>query len=183
MRSAATPAPTHMVETVSRREFAKICGVSDKTVRDWIKAGRIPIEDDDRIDPDRAAEMLAATDQRTNTPRKAPRTSEADVEPKSNKPTLVQAQTAKVITEARIQGLKLAEMEGELVRKSEIQKAIISFAQTYRDQLIALPARVGAQFAADLQAQGTDTRVVIMLLEKYVREYLSELSRVRSPEL
>ena len=174
---------------MTQKEYAEHKGVSRKTVSRWLHADRIKLDKNGKIDPADADLRLAATDRSSQSPRNregepgetatlSPRMRVGDPD------TLTDAQKEKIITETHIAQLKLEELQGLLVRKEVVAKEVGRLAQEYRDQLLSWPARSAAQMVADLQAAGVqeiDQRLLHVTLERYVREYLAELSRAVRP--
>ena len=50
-----------------------------------------------------------------------------------------------------------------------------------RDALIAWPGRIGHEMALDLKQKGNEPRVVIGILEKHVKRYLTGRAHVERP--
>jgi len=94
--------------------------------------------------------------------------------------TLTEAQTAKTIIQARLTQLKVQEEKGELVRKAFVAEQVFRWFRQERDAWQVFPARMGPRMAAELDV---DPRLLIIALEKYVREYLGDLAVMEPPEL
>ena len=75
---------------------------------------------------------------------------------------------------AEMRELDLLERKGELVDAATIQDAVFTRFRELRDAWLNWPARIGAVMAAELNVDGA---LVIVTLEKHVREQLTVLSR------
>ena len=173
-----------MIDTaqhLSNRAYAKRRGVSEAVVRKWLSQGKI--EKDPRtgkIDPATADGMLAKNLSRLpNNRRDAKKNGAQKVNGK--RVSLTEAQTKKVNAEARLAELKVAEQEDRLIDKEAVLEFVFKLFRDERDALIAWPGRIGHELALDLKQKGNEPRVVIGLLEKYVKRYLSERANVDRP--
>jgi hypothetical protein len=85
---------------------------------------------------------------------------------------LLQAKTANEVLKAQTNRVRLARLKGELVNRDQAVAHVFKMARAERDAWLNWPARVAAQMAADLNADGHTLHV---LLEKAVRNHLIEL--------
>lgn len=167
-----------MPEGVSQRELAKILGVSEGAVRKAIKAKRISVLPDGRLDADAArAAWGASTDPVRTKVRTEPkvrmrgtqRPAEVRTEAEARQAiSLVarvlaeegaeaagpvdfgKARTAELILKARQRSLDQAEQEGRLVNRAAAEAAFFAEARAIRDAWIAWPARVAIELADEL---------------------------------
>jgi hypothetical protein len=182
---------------LSIRAYARRRGVSHVAVLRAIKQGRVPIEPDGTIDPQKAD----ASWQRSTDPARGkskPSASSAKLRPvgeaalgsvretlkeqglpAGGNVTFVQARTAHEIAKAHLARLRLQRMKGELVDRARATALVFRLAREERDSWLNWPPRVAALIAADL---GMDAHAVQKLIEAHVRGHLAELAEIR-PEL
>ena len=72
--------------------------------------------------------------------------------------------------------LRLQRLRGELIDRSRATALVFKLARQERDALLNLPARIAAQMAAEL---GVDAVTLQTVLEKYIRQHLSELAEIK----
>jgi hypothetical protein len=204
---------------VSRREYARLRGVSESAVRKAIAAGRITVEPDGTIDPEKAdrqwdertdptrqrgeharrlAAVTAAGTARARAAMGAPppgtkavpqaaldavrdtlHEEGADPEPgeaPGGEVSFMRARLANEILKAQLQKVKLGKAKGELVDRARAAQMVFDLARRERDAWIGWPARVASNMAAEL---GTDPHRMEEVLDRYLREHLSELAEIR----
>jgi hypothetical protein len=76
-------------------------------------------------------------------------------------------------TKALSDKLAVERERGNLVDKALAVRQVYSYAKKFRDGLQNLPARVGREIAAEL---GTDPALTTALLERHVREFLTDIA-------
>jgi hypothetical protein len=81
------------------------------------------------------------------------------------------AKTLREAAEARIAQLKLAELQGQLVRADEWAAALARRAAAFREGLLQIPARLSAQLAAE-----TDETRIHALLDAELRQVMLQLT-------
>jgi hypothetical protein len=81
------------------------------------------------------------------------------------------AKTLREAAEARIAQLKLAELQGQLVRADDWAAALAKRAAAFREGLLQIPARLSAQLAAE-----SDQARIHALLEDELRQVMSQLT-------
>ena len=170
---------------MSQREYARRRGISNSTVHDAVKAGRISTIDG-KIDPE-----LADREWRDNTDHSTPRNRITGKPKLARTPGVpsepmdlsgpdgasatgsgyAKARAAREIYTAQIAKLELDERRGNLVRADEVRLGAFNVARKTRDQLIALPERVSAILAAT-----TDVIVVQRILEEEIERICQEIS-------
>ena len=175
-----------MTDRLSIRAYARHRGVSDTAVRKAIEAGRITPNADGTINAAQAdAQWSKNTDAAQQRGKHKPFSNEAIAgiretlgesagafEPKGGGTTLLQAKTANEVLKAQTNRVRLARLKGELVNRDQAVAHVFKMARAERDAWLNWPARVAAQMAADLNADGHTLHV---LLEKAVRNHLIEL--------
>jgi len=150
---------------ISRRQYARRRGCAESAVRKAIATGRIALEADGTIDPERADAQWAATSE----PARVGHMSKASV-------TFVQARTATEVLRSQERRLKLQQMKGELVDRARAEALVFQLARQERDAWVNWPARAAALIAAEL---GIDPAATQKVLEAHVRAHLEELAEVR----
>lgn len=174
---------------VSIREYARHRKVSDAAVRKALKQGRIAAEPDGSIDIEQADRAWATN---TATPKTSP--PPADLEPVpteqvatvedvlcngeddilsvGKKVTYMQARTANEIVKAHTNHVRLRQLKGEMVDRSEALAHVFWLSRQERDSWQTWPSRVASQMAADLNM---DAHALHVALERYVRKHLEEI--------
>lgn len=177
---------------ISIRAYARHRGVSHVAVKKAIDTGRITPLSDGTIDPETADREWA---QNTTTPRSKTTTESAVKSPKpeptvmrtqepaepftgtpSTSTSLVQARTANEVVKAQTNKIRLAQLKGELVDRSQAVAHVFKLARAERDAWLNWPARVSSQMAAEL---GVDSHLMHVTLEKAVREQLIDLGDLK----
>ena len=178
---------------VSQREFAALWGKSRGAVQKAIASGRIRLEGDGTIDPDKAIAALAKNTDPAQVrqkekpkgkavPEAAIRAVGDTLRESGHAPltggstTFVQARTANEVLKAQERRVKLQKLKGELVDRAQAVALIRRIAQQERDAWQMWPTRVASALAADI---GADTHQVQVALEKLVREHLAQLADIK----
>ena len=183
---------------LSIRAYARHRGVSHVAVKKAIDTGRISQLPDGTIDPaaadaqwaantaptrrsvadlpsDKSAPQLSAATRET--PQAAARTTREAVVPptpalSSGGTSLLQARTVNEVVKAQTNKVRLAQLKGELVDRSQAMAHVFKLARAERDAWLNWPARVSAQLAAGLNA---DPHAVHVALDAAVRQQLQDL--------
>ena len=190
---------------LSRRGYARHRGCHEKAVRKAIASGRITVEPDGTIDPQKAdAQWVAMSDparQRGAAPKRsavaAARAGEravphAAIEAMRERrdldgerpagadagcgPNFLKARTASEILKVETARLRLAKMKGDLVNRARAETLVFRLGRQERDAWINWPARVAALMASEL---GVEPGAMRKVLESYVRGHLEELADIR----
>lgn len=186
---------------LSRRAYARHRGVAENAVRKAIAAGRITLEPDGTIDPEKAdRDWAARTDPAQQRGRHAPTAETQAREPSQDKAvprtaldtvqktlresgeksegdvTFLRARTANEVIKAQERSVRLAKIKGELVDRARAVATVFGLARRERDAWVQWPARVAALMANELHV---DPHQMETVLEKHVRRHLAELSDVR----
>jgi phage terminase Nu1 subunit (DNA packaging protein) len=164
---------------LSQAEFARREKVNPSTVSRWVKAGRIPVEPDGRIDPEKARRAREATE----SPLPHHQARKAQIEEQKQTPG-VNGSTAEIGAALKLETWKLqrakAEMAalevdvkaGLLVERANVNFVLDDFCAMQRRLLEALPRRV----AGPLAAHQSDPQAIRQTLDEAVRELLAEFS-------
>lgn len=194
---------------LSRRAYARhrkakgLPGVSETAVRKALADGRIELEFDGKIDPDKADRMWAATTeaakQRDNDliseRRKRAWREDADDDLKpvpneaasavdrhapdtgdSHTVTYAKSRAANEAIKAQMNELRLQALRGELVNRQDVETHVFDLARKERDSWLQFPARKSANMAAEL---GVDAHLMEQALDRYIRDHLTELAEVK----
>lgn len=191
-----------MPETISLAELARRLGRSKPTVLELARKGIIPRNDDGSFDEVAArAAYLANADPKQRKPlapmadntealTSAPATVDTLDEARdalslirrvlaeegrgmAGAPTYDDVRTAETILKARERAQAIAIADGEYIRKAPTFRQVEEGFAAIRKELQALPARYGAQIAAEC---GCDVGILDAALSKVIREFLDTLS-------
>ncbi len=178
----------------SQREVARRLGVSHTALQKAQRAGRIAPEADgawdvekvrarlaDSSDPVRKTAALvqpappvaarAAAPPPVAAPPPAP-----DPLPRAAQNTFHDARTANEVLKAQERRLRLDERKGKLVDKARALLLVHRLAKEERDAILAWPARVAAEMAAEL---GVDAHRLQTMMDTRLREHLAARHDVR----
>ncbi|CAH1657111.1 conserved hypothetical protein [Hyphomicrobiales bacterium] len=184
---------------VSRRELARILGVSEAGVRKALSQGKITALPDGTIDPEAAREAWAKNSDPARTKVRSARTVRTDPEQaapldegtareavnlikrvlmeeggaESTGLDFDQARTAETILKARERDIRIAKLRKELVPLEAVRKHVNRAFTGYRQAVQGIPARFGAQMAAEV---GCDVGLLDAALNKVIAMVLDELS-------
>ncbi len=175
---------------LSIRAYARHRGVSHVAVKKAIDTGRITPQADGTIEPNRAdlewAQNTVAARKpvaaKTASPAAEPiRPASAPVEPVAPPLTaggtsLLQARTVNEVVKAQTNKVRLAQLKGDLVDRSQAIAHVFRLARTERDAWLNWPARISAEMAAKLEVDAHELHVA---LESAVRDHLIELGDMR----
>ena len=184
---------------LSIRAYAQHRGVSHTAVAKAIKAGRISVEPDGKIDPAKAdaqwaRNTLPLQNLNTGAVKPAPKVATPPVStpvstapvanrelqpPLETRAAAPDYQTSRAIREAyaaRLAKLEFEERTGKLLNADEVKVKHFNLARLLRDRIQQIPRKLAPQIVAAVVAQ-PDQRVVEDLLMEAIREALEELSR------
>ena len=175
---------------LSIRAYARHRGVSHVAVKKAIDTGRITPEANGTIEPNRAdlewAQNTVAARKpvaaKTTAPAAEPiRPASAPVEPvapplSAGGTSLLQARTVNEVVKAQTNKVRLAQLKGDLVDRSQAIAHVFRLARTERDAWLNWPARISAEMAAKLEVDAHELHVA---LESAVRDHLIELGDMR----
>jgi hypothetical protein len=175
---------------LSIRAYARHRGVSHVAVKKAIDTGRITPEADGTIEPNRAdlewAQNTVAARKPVAAKTASPaaeliRPASAPVEPvapmlSAGGTSLLQARTVNEVVKAQTNKVRLAQLKGDLVDRSQAIAHVFRLARTERDAWLNWPARISAEMAAKLEVDAHELHVA---LESAVRDHLIELGDMR----
>jgi hypothetical protein len=169
----------------SQREVARRLGVSHTALQKAAHAGRIAPEpgggwDVEKVrarlaasgDPARKTAAMAAPQPQARPPPPAA----PDPLPRAAGGTFHDARTANEVLKAQERRLRIDERKGRLVDKARALMLVHRLAKEERDAILAWPARVAAEMAAEL---GVDAHRLQTLMDARLREHLAERTAVR----
>ena len=178
---------------LSIRAYAQHRGVSHTAVAKAIKAGRISVEPDGKIDSAKADAQWARNtlpSQNLNpgvskpTPNVATRPVSTVSSAEAHAPLETRAaapdyQTSRAIREAyaaRLAKLEFEERTSKLISKAEVDVKFFQLARQLRDRLQQIPRKLAPEIVA-LVVADPDVRGVTDVLEVAIREALEDLSQ------
>ncbi|GGG50418.1 hypothetical protein GCM10010964_42140 [Caldovatus sediminis] len=181
----------------SQREVARRLGVSHTALQKAQRAGRIAPEPDGAWDVEKVRARLAESSdpaRRTGAmaapaappllpparpvapPAPAPPPAAPDPLPRAAGSTFHDARTANEVLKAQERRLRLDERKGKLVDKARALLLVHRLAKEERDAILAWPARVAAEMAAEL---GVDAHRLQTMMDARLRQHLAERHDVR----
>ncbi|MBX6384023.1 MAG: elements of external origin [Microbispora sp.] len=178
----------------SQREVARRLGVSHTALQKAQRAGRIAPEADGAWDVEKVRARLADSSdpvRKTATlvpprpvpsrpaaapPPVAPMPPAPDPLPRAAQSTFHDARTANEVLKAQERRLRLDERKGKLVDKARALLLVHRLAKEERDAILAWPARVAAEMAAEL---GVDAHRLQTMMDTRLREHLATRHDVR----
>lgn len=177
----------------SQREVARRLGISHTALQKAQRAGRIAPEADgawdvekvrarlaDSSDPVRKTATLVqaavAAPRPASPPPVAAIPPAADPLPRAAQNTFHDARTANEVLKAQERRLRLDERKGKLVDKARALLLVHRLAKEERDAILAWPARVAAEMAAEL---GVDVHRLQTMMDTRLRQHLAERHDVR----
>lgn len=172
----------------SQREVARRLGVSHTALQKAQRAGRIAPEADGGWDVDKVRARLAeSSDPVRKTaafmapPPPPPRPTVApaaapDPLPRAAGNTFHDARTANEVLKAQERRLRIDERKGKLVDKARALLLVHRLAKEERDAILAWPARVAAEMAAEL---GVDAHRLQTMMDARLRQHLAARHDVR----
>lgn len=170
---------------LSRRAYARHRSVAESAVRKAIATGRITLEPDGTIDPDKAdRQWEAQTDPSRRRPsgKPVPRAAikavddtlrEAGTAAPGGEMSFLRARMANEVLKAQTAKVRLQKMKGELINRDNAIGTAFDFARRIRDAWMNWPPRVAADMAADL---GVEAHLMEQVLEQYIRQNLADLA-------
>ena len=171
---------------LSIRAYARHRGVSHVAVKKAIDSGRITPEADGTLDPQRAdAEWAKNTEAPRAGTRARPVRATVPQETTASAPagdthtalptggaSLLQARTVNEVVKAQTNKVRLAQLKGELVDRSQAITHVFKLARAEREAWINWPNRITPILAAEL---GIDEHTLFVALDVAVRVHLEEL--------
>ncbi|MBF0561961.1 MAG: hypothetical protein HQL37_08035 [Alphaproteobacteria bacterium] len=175
--------------TMTKSDFARSVNLSAARISQLIALG-LPVRPDGKIDPEPALAWMEDTLDRSHrrgtrqappTPRLAPSApTPAPAEPPrpATPMNMSHAEIRRMLDLVRVQRAKLdlEKEKGELVSRNVIRGELFAWARQERDAWLAWSRRVAPLLAAEVQG---DAGAVFALLDRHVREQLSDLAQPR----
>lgn len=90
--------------------------------------------------------------------------------------SFLRARMANEVLKAQTARVRLQKMKGELVDRARATNAVFDLARRERDAWMNWPPRVAANMAAEL---GVEAHAMEQVLDRYLRQHLSELAEVK----
>lgn len=159
----------------SQREAARRLGLSHTALQKAERAGRIAPEPGGGWDVEKLRARLAATGDPARATT-APRTASAPEPLPAAGTSFHNARTANEVLKAQERRLRLDERRGQLVDKRRALLLVHRLAKEERDAVLAWPARVAAEMAAEL---GIDAHRLQTMMDARLRRHLAERHDVR----
>ena len=165
-----------MTRKVTFTEFARMVGVSPSAISRAVSEGRLTA-DGKLLDPVGARAQWETNRQRRRRTRPADGADQAlpasgardaggggagGLGP-ANGASFWDAKLRRERAEATIAELKLAEMAGRLVLRSEVERLLFTAARVMRDQLLSIPPRLGATLAPLTDQRQIEERIAAEL--------------------
>lgn len=156
MASAASSAPSK----ATKAELARMLGVSRQAVGDLVRREILSEDKDGKIDVELARLALeqrvrpsSKTAQALNAPAASPAAPPAETD--QNDTAITSYHVAKTLNEAaqaRINQLKLREMQGDLIQVGAVRSELGSLLASLRESLMQIPSRLSPVVAAETDA-------------------------------
>ena len=151
--------PSTAIRKLTESGLARELGVSRQAIHDLVKRDILTKDKDGLIDVEMAKIALAnrvhpssktAAALQSTQPADTPPPSTAETEPDGTEITSYHvAKTLREAAEAQMARLKLAEMQGALIRIDAVKATLATVFATTRDALLQIPARMAPLLAAD----------------------------------
>ena len=174
--------------SISYRAYARYRGVSPEAVSKAVRTGRITVDADGKIDPEKAdRQWLENTDpaktlssasgnskRRGSSKIAGADTEAAATSPASGLPPFAQSRAIREAYEARLRKLEYEVKIGKLVSADEVRVDSFNIARITRDRLMNIPDRI-----APILASISDSLEIHKLISAEIRLACEELTRTR----
>lgn len=166
------------MSTMSQSDFADVIGKSRQYVHKLVKAGKLPVAADGRLDP----EICKALLQQMKDParvlaagNKQDLSALLDDEPDDAAPVQKQTYNQAALIHKLAQGqmiqLQLRKESGELVEKADVEREAFDCSRIIRDRLMTLPQEMAGELVGM-----TDEAAIRLYLRNKLRDALMEAS-------
>lgn len=181
MASEASTAPAK----ATKSQLARQLGVSRQAVSDLVKRGILVEDKDQLIDVELARLALAnrvrpsaktaqaLTGAMPQSPSASPPAGAAEQETGATVTSYHVAKTLNEIAQAKMNQLKLKEMQGELIRLTAVESVIGQALASMREHLLQLRARLAPMLAAE-----TDTFAIEQMLDAEISHALNHMAGI-----
>jgi hypothetical protein len=140
------------IHKLTEAGLARTLGVSRQAIHDLVKRGILSKDKDDLIDVEMAKIALAnrvRPSSKTAAALQGPATSGAPAPAADGEMTSFHvAKTLREASEAGISRIKLAEMQGKVVQRAEVDAAVFEISRALRDGLTNTARRIAAEVAS-----------------------------------
>jgi len=173
------------LELVTRAEFARLQGVSRKTVTKYVQTGRVSLvvrNGREFIDPVAARIALKGTVQRAQETRDILEGAVA-VEPSPVTPSLTQFKTETERERSALLRLQREERQGKLVDRDQVELEQETAARMVRRALDAVPSHAEDIFAAGKQSGVAGVRKALKGMMREAQEQLAQSIRNAADEV
>ncbi len=182
---------------LSRRAYARHRGVSETAVRKALATGRITLDTDGKIDPDKAdqqwssqtdpakqrgdhakalgAKTKVATKPVPKAAIKALDKTLREAGDGSGEVSFLRARMANEVLKAQTARVRLQKMKEQLVDREKATGMVFDLARRERDAWQNWPPRVAADMAAEL---GVDAHSMEQVLDKHLRRHLADMAEI-----
>lgn len=175
-----------MAELISQAEYARRKGVSRQYIHRLITQGKIPTDDENRIDPDIADAALAQlsdparhlngdlgdeTDSGPADDYDADNAENAGSAPANGHASFARFRSAREGYQAQLAKLDYEERAGKLVRKDEVEREAFEVARQLRDRLLSIPQEISGTLVGMI-----DEKEIAKFLRAKIRDALMEAS-------
>ena len=180
--------PSTKIRQLKEAGLAREFDVSRQAIHELVKRNILMKDKNGLIDVDMAKVALAArvhpsskTSKALNKPEEKEITSPTAINLNSEKTNDLEttsyhvAKTLREAAEAQIARLKLAEMQGDLIRVDAVKSTLASVFSTTRDNLLQIPSRLSAILAAE-----TDAAKVHELLQAELHRAIEGMAAVQN---
>ncbi len=153
----------------------RISTVTDEKGRQRIDPAVADIQWDRNTDPDQSARANSGRDTVAPSGGRTPFSGAAMGDSGGDRDSSAywDARTRREVAEASTAELKLEEMSGRLVKRSEVERAAFEAGRLLRDMVLSVPTKVAAEVAAM-----DDPRIVEARIRQELRHVLDELARL-----
>ena len=146
---------------LTAKEVAALCGIAERTIRDWANSGTLARRGENEYD------AIAAVAKRLSELRER----QSDTPVKNLQIRKLAAQTEKLEAEARLLELELAAKKGELIEAISVEQEWQELIARTKTRMLGIPAAIAPALASE-----TNATEVQNLLTKEIRRALSALS-------
>ncbi len=157
---------THGSQTVSKRGFAELLGLTPGRVSHFVKAG-LPVEPNGRINVEKGRAWY-----RDNVDQNR-RRGDPDGEPPARS-----SKAKKDAADAEIAQMRAARLAGDLIDRATVLRAVEGRGRFEREAWIGWVNRAAPEIAS---ASGADLAAVVVVLDRLVRDQLATLAATPLP--